>query len=521
MNSKEQEIEKRSILDPLIDKVFGSSRSSKNKNKSVSKRTEALAGRISSDLTAMVKMTSKIQTSVQKNESGILAKLDVGADASKASTILDNMLSFMQKSREQDTQEFDTKSSFNEMNEKASMDKHREIMDVFIEATKKKRQAESNMAKEAKKRKTESKKEEKKDVTPKKGEAPPKVETKPAAPAPKPAAPQAPAPKPAAPAPKPAAPQAPAPKPAAPQAPAPKPAAPAKPAPTAKPVEAPAAPSAPSAVVQTIKRGAKTAARAGAIVGIATASSVGAFAKEMFPYAKMASEKLGGKIPPEAILAQWAGESSNGKSVPAPFNFAGIKAGPNDKKGDYVLTEERYTPEQIKRAEQRGESVQKVLGPNDTISKKGKQVTIDEWFGKGSIEKAKSEGKQWVQVRSYFAKYDSPEEFANAYVKFLSSNRYKKARESTSASGFGLEVAKAGYATASAEKYSQHIGNYVGQNAELLSSLSTENTDIKKNLAQQSSDSTLVVSQNTTNNQQKTVVMNPARKEELNPTMRS
>ena len=487
MNSEKEEIEKRRILDPLIDKIFGSSRSSKNKNTSVSKRTEALAGRISNDLTAMVKMTTKIETSVQKNESGILEKPEVG-DTGKAAKILDNMLSFMQKSREQDTQEFQTQSSFNEQNANSDADRHKEIMDVFIEATKKKRQAEKDMAKESKKRKADAKKEAKKPEPVKKGEAPPKAEPKPAE------------------------------APAQPTVPAPKPAAPAKPAPTAKPVEAP---SAPSAAVKTLKEGAKTAAKAGAIVAVATASTVGAFAKEMFPHAKMASEKLGGKIPPEAILAQWAGESSNGKSVPAPFNFAGIKAGPNDKKGAFVLTEERYTPEQIKRAEQKGEQLQKVLGPNDTITKKGKQVTVDEWFGKGSIEKANAEGKQWVQVKSYFAKYDSAEEFANAYVKFLSSDRYKKARESTTSSSFGLEVAKAGYATASAENYSQHIGNYVGQNAELLSSLSTQNTDIKKDLSQQSSGSTVVVNQSNTTNQQRTVVVNPERKEELNPTMRN
>jgi hypothetical protein len=151
MNSKDQEIEKRRILDPLIDKVFGSSRSSGIKN--VSKRTEALASRISNDLTSIVKMTLKIQTAIQRNQESILTKPVAGLDTSKAVKILDNMLSFMQKSREQDTQDFDTQYSFNEINEYAAADRHKEIMDVFIQATKKKRQVQNKMAREAKSRK--------------------------------------------------------------------------------------------------------------------------------------------------------------------------------------------------------------------------------------------------------------------------------------------------------------------------------------------------------------------------------
>ena len=60
----------------------------------------------------------------------------------------------------------------------------------------------------------------------------------------------------------------------------------------------------------------------------------------MYPYAEQASQRLGGKVPPVAILSQWAGESKSGKNVSANFNYAGIKAGPKDKKVDFVLTEE-------------------------------------------------------------------------------------------------------------------------------------------------------------------------------------
>ena len=229
-----------------------------------------------------------------------------------------------------------------------------------------------------------------------------------------------------------------------------------KPPPKESPPKAePAAPAAPKPTPSAGK------IAIGAGIGAAGVfASADAFAKTMMPQAERASQALGGKIPPVAILGQWAGESSNGKSVSAPYNYAGIKAGKNDKKGDYVLTEERYTDAQIKQAQASGETLHKVLGPTDTITKKGRQVTVDDWYGKGSIAKAQSEGKQWVQVRSYFAKFDSPEEFTDRYVQFLSSPRYAKARESTTPAQFGLEVAKAGYATASADHYSAGIADY-------------------------------------------------------------
>jgi len=266
---------------------------------------------------------------------------------------------------------------------------------------------------------------------------------------------------------------------------------PSTPAPSAQPTT----PSVPTPKVSTI---AKVATVAG--VGAAGVfASQKAFTDTMYPYAQKASEKLGGKIPPEAILGQWAGESGGGKSVSAPFNYAGIKAGKGDKKGDYVLTEERYTDAQIKQAQASGESLEKVLSPDDKITKKGKQVTVDEWYGKGSVAKAEAEGKHWVQVRSYFAKFDDFDDFTNRYVAFLSSDRYKKAREATTPSQFGLEVAKAGYATASAEKYSAGIAGFAKDftpgsgSGTQLASASAENKDLKS----QSGGGTTIVNNNT------------------------
>jgi hypothetical protein len=180
----------------------------------------------------------------------------------------------------------------------------------------------------------------------------------------------------------------------------------------------------------------------------------------MMPWAEYASQKLGGRVPPMAIMGQWAGESGSGSALPADFNYAGIKAGSKYQKGGFVPTEERYTDAQLRRAQEKGEELIAVLGPNDKIRKKGRDVTVDEWFGKGAWQKAKDSGLNWVQVKSYFAKFRDLKDFADSYVEFLKAPRYAKAIGSTTAGGFGYEIAKAGYATASADTYGAKIAAY-------------------------------------------------------------
>ena len=92
----------------------------------------------------------------------------------KATASLNKMLSFMEKSRTDDMQEQDTLDSFKEMNENKREDRHKEVMDVFIEATKVRRKAMKHMAKEAKKRPAREKAEKKKETKPAKTE--PKTE---------------------------------------------------------------------------------------------------------------------------------------------------------------------------------------------------------------------------------------------------------------------------------------------------------------------------------------------------------
>lgn len=203
-------------------------------------------------------------------------------------------------------------------------------------------------------------------------------------------------------------------------------------------------------------------------------SSPGEFVRSMYPVATQASELIGGKVPPVAILGQWAKESGNGKALSAPYNYAGIKAFGSFQKGDYVLTEERYTDAQLARAQAKGETLAKVFsGPGDTMTKGGRTVALDQWYGKGAYEKAKAEGKSWVQVKSYFAKFNDFSDFAKGFASVLMSPRYAKAREQTTPAGFGFEVAKAGYATASAENYSAGIAKFAANEGANVGNAST------------------------------------------------
>lgn len=197
---------------------------------------------------------------------------NMGGGSRRATQVLEKIVSFMEKSREDDVKEQDTLDTYNELNEHMKYDNHNEVMVVFKEAIKNKRKAMKEMAKEAKKRqaqekakeKAEKKKEEVKKEAPK-PEAPKPEAPKPEAPKTKPEAPKPEAPKPKTEAPKPEAP-----KPTAKQVetkpPAPPTAAPAPPTVTPKP---------PPVVKPAITEAAKTAAKVGVGTIVAGLSAVG------------------------------------------------------------------------------------------------------------------------------------------------------------------------------------------------------------------------------------------------------
>ena len=188
------------------------------------------------------------------------------------------------------------------------------------------------------------------------------------------------------------------------------------------------------------------------------------FVQVMLPLARSAAEQLGNPALTLGILGQWAGETGAGRRISADFNYAGIKAGNKYAKGSYVLTEERYTAAQLKRAtESGGESIESIIdSPNKKFKKAGHgMVTVDGWYGKGAWQDAANKGQSWVQVRSHFAKFNSLEDFVSAYVSVLKNKRYASAIQATDPKQFGLLVAQAGYATAGANAYSEKVGKMV------------------------------------------------------------
>lgn len=189
------------------------------------------------------------------------------------------------------------------------------------------------------------------------------------------------------------------------------------------------------------------------------------FVQVMLPLARSAAEQLGNPALTLGILGQWAGETDAGRRLSADFNYAGIKAGNKYAKGSYVLTEEKYNAAQLERAKKSGETLERVLGPDDKITKGGKQYTVNQFYGGGKDvwQEAKDQGLQWVQVRSHFAKFNSLEDFVSAYVSVLKNKRYASAIQATDPKQFGLLVAQAGYATAGAAEYSKKVGGMVAR----------------------------------------------------------
>lgn len=190
--------------------------------------------------------------------------------------------------------------------------------------------------------------------------------------------------------------------------------------------------------------------------------NVAQFKQTLLPKANDVVERLNLKVPPVAILAQWALESANGSSPASAYNYAGIKAlGPlKNKKGKGVLAEERYTPQHIEKmkAGKTNEDLVRVLEKDDTIRKRGRDVTIDQWYGAGAWQKAKDAGKQWCQVKTYFAEFTSYADFVNGYITVLNGKRYKSVIDSADTiNDFAYGIAKSGYATASPSKYANSI----------------------------------------------------------------
>lgn len=416
----------------------------------------------------------------------------------KATRVLEKMLSFMEKSRTDDMQEQDTLDSFNELNEKMREDRHKEVVDVFIEATKAKRKAEKDMAREAKKRERAAKKKEaeaKKEPTPK---AEPKKEAPPAKKEAPPAKTEAPPQK----------------------AEVPKQQPKTEAPPTAKPVEtAPSAPTAAPApptvtpqppIVKPAIEAAKTAAKVGAGTIVAGLSAVGV----TNAYAQA------------AVLANVKKESDF-KLTAENLNYTTVerlrKVFPSKTKSktDDELKQYLKNPEGLAEFVYGGKM--KNDNPGDGFK----------YRGRGSIQLT---GKQNYQYYGKLLNVDlvenpdlvlNPEINAKIVALYTKQtlgkkvNEFKTQEEANRAvtqaiGGSNLNLDK-GIGAELLQKVNKASLDY---SPEKIQNLSTENADLKKDMSQSSAGGSTVIVQNNNTTKTKTNIHRAAPQEQLNPTMR-
>ena len=408
----------------------------------------------------------------------------------KATRVLEKMLSFMEKSRADDMQEQDTLDSFNELNENMREDRHKEVMNVFIEATKAKRKAEKDMAREAKKRERAAKKE----APPPKPEAP-KPQPKPEAP---PAKTEAPPPKPEAPKPQP--------KPEAP--PTAKPVETAPPAPTAAPAPPTVTPKPP--IVKPAIEAAKTTAKVGAGTIVAGLSAVGV----TNAYAQA------------AVLANVKKESDF-KLTAENLNYTTVerlrKVFPSKTKSktDDELKQYLKNPEGLAEFVYGGKM--KNDNPGDGFK----------YRGRGSIQLT---GKQNYQYYGKLLNVDlvenpdlvlNPEINAKIVALYTKQTLGKKVNEFKTQEEANRAVTQAiggsklnldkGIGAELLQKVNKASLDY---SPEKIQNLSTENADMKKDMSQGSAGGSPVIIQNNNTTQAKTNIHRAAPQEQLNPTMR-
>lgn len=223
-----------------------------------------------------------------------------------------------------------------------------------------------------------------------------------------------------------------------------------------------------------------------------------AFYRALYPYAEMVSQKLGGKIPPSAILAQWTKETGGGSAISGRFNYAGIYNFGMFPETDELFTEEKFTDAQyadfLRRNPANKDRVVKIYTSDDDefpyAAKRGKK--IGRFYSKegDAVTKAAREGKKWYTLKSPFARFKNLRDFAEGYIRVLSNPRYKQVLEQTTAEGFARTAVASGYATANAASYGASV-------SELSASIEREK--------QTGFQPTVVVVQNTNN----TVVKKP------------
>jgi hypothetical protein len=425
----------------------------------------------------------------------------------KATRVLDKMLSFMEKSRTDDMQEQDTLDSFKEMNENMREDRHKEVMDVFIEATKVKRKAMKHMAKEAKKRPAREKAETKKE------RAPSKTETKKEVPPAKTEAPPA-------------------------KTEAPVTTKPVQTTPSTVPAPSTATPKLPT-VSSAVTEAAKTAAKTVTGGAAKTAVKVGAGVAGISVAAALSIERETGKSAKDAITKVGQIVPNDPKPGVSSYGVFGINSGGSVQ--SFVKDNPQFELSAKPASKEFDEQWSK-------ISKERPQEMLEaqlKWFDKNITIPVKNDLNKIL-----------PTQFANdpriltymsdrrvQYGGVMESQALKQASSAKSVEEFlslmsqydlaNLKTAFRTYLSThpnaikgletrirEREKASLKVVENDSNLGEKLSSDSTQNTDMKKNMSQGSAGGSPVIIQNNNTTQAKTNIHRAAPKEELNPTMR-
>lgn len=412
----------------------------------------------------------------------------------KATRVLEKMLSFMEKSRADDMQEQDTLDSFNELNENMREDRHKEVMDVFIEATKARRKAEKDMAREAKKREREAKKKEAES----KKEPPPKPETKKEVP---PAKTEAPPPKAEAPQPKPEAP------------PTAKPVETAPPAPTAAPAPPTVTPKPP--IVKPAIEAAKTAAKVvmGGSKGLVLAALVAA------GYSTAAQANIMANVDKESGFNPRSEEMPKAEKIFSMFGPPGVPGGQpvggKNKVRFPTLQDAKDTvaagPETYFNKVYDGRMGNNV--PGDGYKYRGRgfiQITGKDMYNRVG----KLIGVDLVNNPDLANQPETAAKIIPAFFKLKAMEKKLKPEQYDDINVVNATVGSAD--VKSRELRVQLSKSYSDQ----LNSMSSENADMKKDMSQGSAGGSPVIIQNNNTTQAKTNIHRAAPQEQLNPTMR-
>lgn len=180
--------------------------------------------------------------------------------------------------------------------------------------------------------------------------------------------------------------------------------------------------------------------------GVSSTSSRTDFFNTVRPEAERVSRELGGKIPPEVIIAQWTMET--GGMIPESGNLGGVKDF-SGKGTTMRLTTEMYSDDELKKAISMGEEFVGYMSKEE----------VDKHAGAGAWETAKAQNKKWVRVRAPFKDFKGIGDFADRYINILKLPRYEKARNADNAEDFVKGLKEGGYFTTDEGPYARSLAS--------------------------------------------------------------